>query len=164
MSERYNVQYAHRLCHPETCAHRDDWQLWDGNCCIEYFSTKEEAQAEADRLNNGGAVDPKDDEITALRQQLEQAEARVAELEYALSYLREPWDLGQLLGAETRRRVEFADSALAGNKAGAWLLRKQAEAVAAVVGVSEISASLHAQRLRDQADQIEAEQAGGSDV
>ena len=97
----------------------------------------------------------------------ERAQARVAELEYALSYLREPWDLGQILGAETRRRVEFADAALAGNKTDAWLLRKQAEAVdeaivyalRAVGNVDPFEVDIHkfahdyAQRLRPQPPQ-----------
>ena len=67
--------------------------------------------------------------ITDLRQQLEAERARVAELWDALALLREPWDLDQILGAETRRRVEYADKVLNGGNAKARDLRLQAEAV-----------------------------------
>ena len=43
---------------------------------------------------------------------VERLQARVAELHGALASLREPWDLSQILGAETRRRVENADRVL----------------------------------------------------
>jgi hypothetical protein len=43
---------------------------------------------------------------------VERLQARVAELHGALVLLREPWDLSQILGAETRRRVENADRVL----------------------------------------------------
>jgi hypothetical protein len=44
--------------------------------------------------------------------EVERLQARVAELHGALVLLREPWDLSQILGAETRRRVENADRVL----------------------------------------------------
>ena len=43
---------------------------------------------------------------------VERLQARVAELHEALADLREPWDLSQILGAKTRRRVERADRVL----------------------------------------------------
>src|SRR5690554_5926888 len=58
--------------------------------------------------------------------QLEQAQARLAELEDALRYLREPWDLSKILGADTRRRVVAADAALSGDRSKGFILRKQA--------------------------------------
>jgi len=44
--------------------------------------------------------------------EIERLQARVVELHGALVLLREPWDLSQILGAETRRRVENADRVL----------------------------------------------------
>jgi hypothetical protein len=51
-------------------------------------------------------------EIKALRVQVAQGNSRVAELTEALVSLRKPWDLTQILGAETRRLVENADRVL----------------------------------------------------
>jgi hypothetical protein len=51
-------------------------------------------------------------EIKALRVQVAQGNSRVAELTEALASLRKPWDLTQILGAETRRLVENADRVL----------------------------------------------------
>ena len=63
------------------------------------------------------------------RSTAEQLQARVAELEGALRYLREPWDLSQIIGADARRRVEAADAALSGEISKAFILRKQSDAV-----------------------------------
>jgi len=105
-----------------------------------------------------------------LRANLEQAEARTAELEDALV-----WALGKLsievpvTGGNVSyiRAFEKADKALSSN-GKAWLLRKQAEAVEAFVepyyrtpftrGIV-MDGQEYAQRLRQQAD--EAERAGG---
>ena len=99
-----------------------------------------------------GCIARKDAEITTLRQKLADSEARVAELdqenENALKYML--W----LGSGEDLCRVK------------AMILRKQAEAVEDAakyaVGLGDQRAVLHhAQRLRQQADELEAEKAGG---
>lgn len=109
-----------------------------------------------------------EDESKALRQQLQQSEARVAELE--------EW-AGRRPNVHDRDlRTEFAQWAdEIGASNGAWLLRKQAEAVEAfgqsvMVETEEnddltdgefyaddikLMAETHAQRLRQQADELE---------
>ena len=108
------------------------------------------------------------DEITTLRQQLSESQARVAELSEALALLREPWDLGQILRAETRRRVEHADKVLQGGNYRGRDLRLQADAVEVIADKLEGMNLMrpdeflrsNAQRLRQQAE--EAERAGGA--
>ena len=28
-TKRFTVEYAHELCHPETCCHEADWRIYD---------------------------------------------------------------------------------------------------------------------------------------
>jgi len=92
-------------------------------------------------------------EITTLRQQLEQAEARVAELEADNEHQRE-------------RRNAARECIKKMGDGSPWLLRRQAEAVEAFVepyyrtpftrGIV-MDGQEYAQRLRNQADEIENE-------
>lgn len=103
-------------------------------------------------------------EITTLRQQLAKSEARVAELEEGLRGITQYPDVREYVGTICH---DAALSALKGSD-GAWLLRKQAEAVEAFVepyyrtpftrGIV-MDGQEYAQRLRQQA--AEAERAGG---
>ena len=38
VSNRYKVEWAHHLCHPETCSHRGDYRVYDNEskCYIAY--------------------------------------------------------------------------------------------------------------------------------
>ena len=73
----------------------------------------------------------------------------------AASRLEQSEALNKRLAAALKEKMIFTE--------GAYVLRKQAEAVESVVGVSEISASLHAERLRQQADEAEQASAHSSE-
>tara|TARA_R110002050_G_scaffold131289_6_gene253088 strand:+ start:339 stop:554 length:216 start_codon:yes stop_codon:yes gene_type:complete len=38
VSNRYKVEWAHQLCHPETCSHRGDYRVYDNEskCYVAY--------------------------------------------------------------------------------------------------------------------------------
>lgn len=109
------------------------------------------------------------DRLDDLRGQLEASQAQCAELSDALLTLRKPWDLGQILGAETRRRVEKADKALSGGHGEAYVLIKQAEVVEKMAALVKEAADANlatpatiyeglinnAQTLRNQAKELE---------
>lgn len=128
-----------------------------------------------------------EDDNRALRAQLEQAEARAAELESALTTTRDNM-IDWAMYAEQYFRdkhdlagdIELANKALRSNHLGPrteipFILRKQAEAVEeavvhalrAVGSVDPFEVDIHrfandcAQRLRQRADELEAGKAGG---
>jgi hypothetical protein len=79
-----------------------------GNGCLSFFD--DELSAETAKKKFPGTDFVQANYYT--ERQVEQLKARVAELTEALASLRKPWDLTQILGAETRRLVENADRVL----------------------------------------------------